>query len=297
MDQIIKSEKLVVQSSGYLNGLLGVIIFSGSLPATKLAVNDFGPIFLTTGRASVAGFLALIVLLLNREKIPNMKQWISLSIVSLGVVIGFPLFSSLALQYITSAHSIVYVGLLPLFTAIFAVVFGGELPKPIFWVFSILGSSLVVLYALIQGVNSSLIGDLMMISAIILAGLGYAIGGKLSKVLGGWQVISWSLVLSLPVMLFLSFVYKPNSIIDISISSWLGLAYLSFFSMFIGFIFWYKGLAQGGIASVGQLQLLQPFFGLALSALILKENVGFGMILIVLGVILCVFGSKKFGSN
>lgn len=280
-------------SNGWLNGLIGVMIFSGSLPATRTAVLHLDPLFVTVARASIAGVLALIVLLITKEKFPDKTQLLSLGIVSLGVVIGFPLLSALALLYVTSAHSIVFVGILPLSTAIFGIFRGGERPRPIFWVFSILGSSLVVSYALMQGVSSS-IGDLLMLLAIILCGLGYAEGGKLSKTLGGWQVISWALILSLPIAIPLSFLYYPTSVAQVSIGAWTGLAYVSFFSMFIGFVFWYKGLAQGGIASVGQLQLLQPFFGLSLAAGILHEEVGIGMLFVTLGVIGCVGGAKKF---
>lgn len=280
-------------SNGWLNGLIGVMIFSGSLPATRTAVLHLDPLFVTVARASIAGVLALIVLLITKEKFPDKTQLLSLGIVSLGVVIGFPLLSALALLYVTSAHSIVFVGILPLSTAIFGIFRGGERPRPIFWVFSILGSSLVVSYALMQGVSSS-IGDLLMLLAIILCGLGYAEGGKLSKTLGGWQVISWALILSLPIAIPLSFLYYPTSVAQVSIGAWTGLAYVSFFSMFIGFVFWYKGLAQGGIASVGQLQLLQPFFGMSLAAGILHEEVGIGMLFVTLGVIGCVGGAKKF---
>ena len=281
-------------SSGWLNGFIGVLIFSGSMPATKIAVMDMSPVFVTVARAAIAGLLALIVLLLLKEKRPAKSSLWSLSIVAFGAVIGFPLLSSLALAHISAAHSLVFLGLLPLVTAVFAVLRGGEKPKPIFWFFSVLGSSLVIGYAFYQGINASPIGDLLMLAAIVLCGLGYAEGAKLSKTIGGWQVISWALVISLPMMLPLMFVFKPASLSVISSGAWLGLAYISLFSMFIGFIFWYKGLAQGGIATVGQLQLLQPFFGLALAATLLHEEVSLNMIAVTFGIILCVAGSKKF---
>jgi drug/metabolite transporter (DMT)-like permease len=145
-----------------------------------------------------------------------------------------------------------------------------------------------------QGLTASPIGDILMILAVILCGLGYAEGAKLTKTLGGWQVISWALVLSLPVMLLLTFIYIPFSFEHISTGAWLSLTYVSLFSMFIGFVFWYKGLAQGGTAIVGQLQLLQPFFGLALAAFLLHEKVSIGMLAVTVGVILCVAGTKKF---
>jgi drug/metabolite transporter (DMT)-like permease len=178
-----------------------------------------------------------------------------------------------ALQYITSAHSIVFIGLLPLATAIFGVLRGGERPKPLFWLFSGIGSATVVGFALSSGAEISLVGDLLMVAAIIACGLGYAEGAKLSRTLGGWQVISWALILSLPLMAVIALVSLPQTWAGIDGSAWAGLAYVSVFSMLIGFVFWYRGLALGGIAAVGQLQLLQPFFGLLLAAGLLHERV------------------------
>ncbi|MGV2450767.1 UNVERIFIED_CONTAM: DMT family transporter [Ralstonia mannitolilytica] len=288
--QISKDENI----SGWINGFIGVVLFSGGLPATKLAVMEMSPIFVTIVRAAVAGILALIVLWLGKEKRPVKKDLIPLLLVSLGCVVGFPLLSALALQYLTSAHSIVFLGMLPLATAVFGVMRGGEKPHPVFWFFSITGSLLVIGYAVSQGISASPVGDILMLLAVILCGMGYAEGAKLSKTLGGWQVISWALVLALPVMIPLFFIYFPDDIENVSFQGWFGMAYISIFSMFIGFIFWYKGLAQGGIATVGQLQLLQPFFGLALAAWLLHEQVSVGMLGVTVGVILCVAGTKKF---
>ncbi len=282
------------KTSGWVNGFIGVVIFSGSLPATRLAVLEFDPVFLTVARAAIAGVLAAGLLWLFRERRPARSQWLSLFIVAMGVVLGFPLLTALALQHVTSAHSIVFVGLLPLATAIFGVLRGGERPRPVFWFFSILGSALVVGFALSQGLTASPTGDLLMLAAILVCGLGYAEGAKLSRTLGGWQVICWALVLSLPLMAVLSLWLAPASFNNISLSAWLCLAYVSLFSMLIGFVFWYRGLAQGGIAAVGQLQLLQPFFGLALAATLLHEQVSIGMLAVTLGVIFCVAGAKKF---
>ncbi|MDK6973558.1 DMT family transporter [Proteus mirabilis] len=280
--------------SGWINGLLGVIIFSGSLPATRVAVLDMDPFFLTFLRASIAGVLAIMLIYGFREKYPQVSQIKSLIIVSLGVIIGFPLLTAMALQHVTSAHSIVFLGLLPLTTAIFGVLRGGERPRMAFWIFSVLGSLLVMGFALSQSTIVSPTGDLLMLAAVVVCGLGYAEGAKLTRILGGWQVISWSLVLSLPFMLIASFITMPASFTSIGSSAWIALGYVSLFSMLIGFIFWYKGLATGGIAAVGQLQLLQPFFGLGVSAILLHETISPLMVFITLGVVLCVMGSRKF---
>lgn len=291
----VQTEQMMEKSfDGWLSGFIGVLIFSGSLPATRVAVMDFDPTFLTAARAAIAGLLGIAMLLLFREKRPERSDLISLVVVALGVVVGFPLLTALALKHVTSAHSIIFVGLLPLATAIFGVLRGGDRPRPAFWLFSCLGSALVAGFALAQGVTASPVGDGLMLGAIIVCGLGYAEGAKLSRKLGGWQVICWALALSLPVMLALSFLTLPPSFAGIASSAWIGLAYVSLFSMLIGFIFWYRGLAQGGIAAVGQLQLLQPFFGLALAASLLHEKVSPMMVVVTLGVVACVFGAKKF---
>jgi len=281
-------------ANGWINGLIGVLIFSGSLPATRVAVAGFDPLFLTVARASIAGLLAVCLLIAFREKRPARSDLLPLAIVSLGIVIGFPLLTALALKHITSAHSIVFIGLLPLSTAIFGVFRGGEQPKPVFWLFSCLGSAIVAGFALFQEEAASSVGDVLMLAAIVVCGLGYAEGARLSRRLGGWQVISWALVLSLPMMLALSIAAMPAAFPDAASSSWLGLAYVSLFSMLIGFVFWYRGLALGGIAGVGQLQLLQPLLGLLLAAALLGETVNIAMFAVTFAVVGCVAGAKKF---
>ncbi|GMB79455.1 DMT family transporter [Shinella zoogloeoides] len=281
-------------TDGWGSGLLGVIIFSGSLPATRIAVSGFSPIFLTSARAVIAALLGGALLFVLRQPKPSRDDLFSLVIIALGVVVGFPLLTAIALQYITSAHSIVFIGLLPLSTAVFGVLRGGERPKPLFWLFSILGSATVVGFALNSGAEVSLVGDLLMVAAVVVCGLGYAEGAALSRRLGGWQVISWALVLSLPVMVVIGLFRLPESWAGIAGDAWAGLAYVSVFSMLIGFIFWYRGLALGGIAAVGQLQLLQPFFGLLLAAGLLHEKVSPLMVFTTLAIVLCVAGARKF---
>lgn len=284
-------------TSAWINGFLGVLIFSGSLPATRLAVMDFDPLFLTVCRGAIAGVLAGGLLLLFKQQRPIRSEVLPLTLVALCVVVGFPLLTGVALQYVTSAHAIVYIGLLPLSTAIFGVLRGGERPKPVFWALSALGSCLVAGYALANGATTSPLGDGLMLASIIVCGYGYAEGARLSRRLGGWQVISWALLISLPLMLALSFYQRPESWESIQVTSYLSLAYVSLFSMLIGFIFWYRGLAQGGIAAVGQLQLLQPFFGLLLSALVLHESIGWPIFIVNIGVVLCVTLAKRFASK
>ena len=264
-------------TSGWLNGFMGVVIFSGSLPATRVAVAELPPVFLTSARACIAAILGLLLLALFRQPRPRVPDLPALAITALGVVVGFPLLTALALQHVTSAHAMVFLGLLPLCTA--------------FWLFSVLGGVFVAGYAARQGLSASLHGDLLMLAAILVCGLGYAEGANLSRRLGGWQVISWALALSLPIMLPIALLTVPADLAHVSTPAWTGLAYVS---LLLGFVFWYRGLAQGGIAAVGQLQLLQPFMGLGLAAALLHEEVSWVMLVVTLGAVSCVAGARRY---
>lgn len=281
-------------TAGWGSGLLGVVIFSGSLPATRVAVADLSPLFLTSARAVIAALLGLVFLLALRQARPARNDVISLGVVSIGVVVGFPLLTGLALRQVTAAHSIVFIGLLPLATALFGVLRGGERPRPAFWIFSVVGAATVAGFALSRSDGGSVVGDALMVGAILLCGLGYAEGAALSRRLGGWQVISWALLLALPVMAVVALSTLPSDWSAVGVPAWIGLGYVSVFSMLVGFIFWYRGLALGGIAGVGQLQLLQPFFGLILAAVVLHEPIAGSMIAATVVVVLCVAGARRF---
>lgn len=246
------------------------------------------------GAGGLAGLLALAALVLTRSPRPDRGDLRTLLLVAFGVVVGFPLFSALALRTITSAHSLVFIGLLPLATAIFGTWLGGERPSRAFWVFALLGAASVAGFALSRDGLGSLGADALMMAAIVTCGYGYgyAEGGRLSRRLGGWQVICWVLALSLPVSLPLAVILRPSVWAGVAASAWGGLAYVAVFSMLVGFIFWYRGLAQGGIAAVGQLQLLQPFLGLMLAAWLLGEPVTPVMLVVTAFVVACVAGAK-----
>ena len=282
------------KTRGWIDGLLGVVIFSGSLPATRVAVAEIDPLFLTAARAVIAGVLALGLLSVMRAPRPTRRDLAALALVASGVVAGFPLLTAIALREITAAHSIVFIGLLPMATALFAVVRAGEHPSRSFWACAGLGAALVAVFALTRGAEGSLSGDLLMVAAVAVCGLGYAEGGRLSRTLGGWQVICWALVIALPAMAALGLATWPADLAQVSARGWTGLAYVSLFSMLIGFVFWYRGLALGGVAAVGQLQLLQPLMGLGLAAWLLGEPVGWTMAAVTAGVVLCVAGAKRF---
>lgn len=278
---------------GLINGAIGMLIFSASLPATRVAVMDFDPLFLTFLRATLAAACAMAWLALTRAQRPSRGDALRLVVVALGVVLGFPLLTALALREVTAVHGMVFIGLLPLATALFAVLRGGERPRPAFWLFSLLGAALVAGYALLTGGSGFATADLLLLAAILVCGLGYAEGAVLSRRLGGVQVISWALVIALPAMLPLAILFRPETLDGVTLPGWLGLGYVSLFSMFVGFVFWYRGLAQGGIAAVSQIQLLQPFCGMALAALLLGELLDWPVVAVALGVAGCVALARR----
>lgn len=280
-------------SNGMLHGGIGVLIFSGSLPATRIAIVDLEPVLLTLLRAVLAGSVAGAILLWMRQPMPTRQQWASLWVVTCGVVVGFPLLTALALQHVSAGHALVFMGLLPVLTALFGVWRGAERPSLRFWLFSCLGSVFVMTFAVMQAGTGSGLGDALMLVAIVVCGLGYAEGARLARTMGGWQVICWALVLALPVSLPAALWWQPANLAHVSWQAWAGLGYVSLFSMLIGFFFWYAGLARGGIAMVGQLQLLQPFAGFFLAGLLLGETITPTMMVTALAVLLCVAGARS----
>jgi drug/metabolite transporter (DMT)-like permease len=277
----------------WIYGFIGMAIFSASMPATRIAVLAFDPLFLTAARAAIPGVLSIAALSLLRAPWPSARDWPQLAVVAVGVVLGFPLLSALALTHVTSAHSLIWIGLLPLATALCGVALAGERPPPRFWLFAGLGAACVVGFAASRSSGGEAAGDALMAAAVLSAGVGYAEGALLSRRLGGWQVICWALFLSLPFSIPLAFWLRPAVWPPLNSPGWWGLAYVSLFSMWIGFVFWYRGLALGGIAAVGQLQLLQPFFGLVISALVLREHVSPATFAVAAAVLACVFAARR----
>lgn len=284
-----------VRFRGLIHGFIGMAIFSGSLPATRLAVLELDPLFVTVGRALIAGLLGALCLLGTRQRRPNLSEWARLAIVAGGVVVGFPLLTAYALEFVPSTHTMVFIGILPLATSLFGVLRAHEHPKPLFWPFAILGSLAVAGYALIHAKSGLAAPDLLMLGAVVVCGLGYAEGSRLAKTLGSWQVICWALVLSLPLMAPLAWFCFPQDLGLVGPKAWAGFAYVSLFSMLIGFFFWYRGLNQGGIARVSQLQLFQPFLGLTLAALLLGESVTPDIAGVALVVVACVAAARRYG--
>ncbi|NUN64072.1 DMT family transporter [Pseudanabaena biceps] len=273
---------------GLIYGVCGMMIFSITLPATRMALMEFDPIFVALGRSVVAAILSLFLLIATRQPVPNWRFLPSFLIMIIGGIVGFPLLSTLAMRDASASHGSVIVGLLPLATAFFGVWRAGERPSPNFWVFAIAGTILVVSFALLSSKGTLQLSDLALLGAVATASFGYAEGTILARTFGSWQVVCWALVFSSPALLPIVLQHLPQVIPSFSSSAGLGFWYVSFFSMFLGFVAWYRGLFLGGIARVGQLQLFQPFLTILASALLLGESVTFSNFGFAVGVIVCV---------
>ncbi|MEM9923372.1 MAG: DMT family transporter [Cyanobacteria bacterium P01_D01_bin.50] len=288
----VKSQKSKVKTNsetlGLIYGLIGVLCFSGTLPATRIAVTNLDPTFVGLGRALVAAVFAAVLLRFTRQPIPHPRHWKSLGIVIGGVIIGFPLLSTWAMQQLPASHGAIVTGILPLLTAILATLNGQEKPSLGFWVASFVGSMTIVTFALIEGNGSIKFADMVLIVAVITVAFGYAEGGKLAKILGAWQVICWALVYSVPILIIpVALVVLKNGIAA-SPYAWLGFGYVSIISIFLAFFAWYRGLAMGGIARVSQIQLLQPFLSILFSAFFLSEKITLLMMFTALIVVMSV---------
>ncbi|MEH0844970.1 DMT family transporter [Micromonospora sp. CPCC 205711] len=277
------------RTGGLALGGLGVLAFSMSLPATRVAVQQLDPWFVAFGRAAGAALLACAYLRFTGAPRPT-GQWRRLSIVALGVVVGFPLFTSLALVTQTSAHNAVVITMLPAMTAVFAVLRAGERPPLLFWAASAGGLLAVFLFLGVSGAVHGALSpaDLFLLASVVLCGLGYAEGGALARELGGARTICWALLLSLPVTVPVTVVAAVAEPPHADAVAWSAFAYLTVVSMFMGFFAWYAGLARGGIAQVGQIQLAQPVLTLVWSALLLGEVVTPASIAAALVVLACV---------
>src|SRR6516162_10287523 len=250
--------------AGAFWGIIGVAGFSFTLPATRLAVMELDGTLVGLGRAVIA------------------------AVVAAGVVVGFPLFSAWALQHVPAAHGAVIVGLTPAATAVMAVLRAGERPSTGFWIASLLGLVAVLIFAAVQGAGWPVPADGLILIAVLLGALGYAEGGQLARTLGGWQVISWALVLSAPVLAPIVALSAVRHGLSASPLAWVCVAYVSLISMYFAFFAWYRGLAIGGVARIGQVQLMQPVLTLAWSALLLGEHIGWSMIAASAAVLGCV---------
>lgn len=274
-------------------GFVGVLAFSFTLPATRVAVEQLDPTFVGIGREAFAAVLAGLILLLSQSPLPSREQLVRLGIVASGVVFGWPLLTAIALQGLTSAHSAVIVGLLPAATAVAAVLRAGEHPSRGFWLASLAGLVAVLAFAASQGAGLPTGGDLLILVAVAIGAIGYAEGGALARELGGWRVICWAVFLSAPLTVPISAIAAIGSDLHADGDAWLGFAYVAVVSALLGFFPWYAGLARGGVAKIGQVQLVQPLLTLAWSAALLDEHVGAETLLASAAVLASVVATQR----
>jgi len=279
-------------------GLLGIVIFSVTLPMTRLAVGtpdapQMSGLFIAMGRAVVAAALSAVFLLATRAPLPRRQDWWPLAVTAGGVVFGFPLFTSIAMRHVEAVHASVIVGVLPLATAAVGALLHRQRPSAGFWLCAALGSALVAAFAMLRSGSGLAVSmaDLLLLAACLCAAVGYGYGARLSQHMRAEHVICWALLLSLPLSLPLAFFSWPQ--VPLKASAWWGFAYVAVFSMWLGFFAWYRGLALGGTVRVSQVQLLQPFLSMLFAVPLLGEaldavTVGFG-----LAVIATVFVGKK----
>jgi len=281
---------------GLLLGLLGVIMFALTMPMTRLAVGDaaapqLSPGFVTAGRAALAGLLSIAWLAWLRAPFPGRHLWGPIAIAALATVVGFPLFLALALRHVESMHAAVVTGVIPLATAAIAAIATRQRASAGFWACAVLGCALVLAFAVIEGGGRPSAADALLLAAVMSAAIGYVSGARVSTELPGEQTVSWVLVLSLPLTLPAALLTWPEA--PVRADSWGGFAYVSLFSMWIGFFAWYRGLAMGGVMRVSQVQLLQPFIALLAAVPILGERLDATTVGFALAVIAVVFAGRR----
>jgi drug/metabolite transporter (DMT)-like permease len=282
------------ETRGLVFGFIGVVCFSISLPATRVAVKAFNANFVSFGRAVVAAACAAVALIIARPALPTGAQWKRMVFVSAGVVVGFPLFTGLALRHAPAGHGAVVIGLLPAATAGMSVLRSGEQPSGRYWFFAILGMVAIAFLAFARSTTTDLaLGDVFFLLAVGSAAVGYTEGALLSRELGGWQTISWSLLLALPVTVPLGAIGLSTVEGNHGWTAWAAFAYLGLVSMFLGFFAWYAGLAMGGIARVSQVQLIQPLLSVTWAVLFLHEHADWLLFVVAIVVFAAVFGSRR----
>ncbi|HEY9029494.1 MAG TPA: DMT family transporter [Burkholderiaceae bacterium] len=289
--------------AGLWLGLLGMLIFAGTIPMTRLATGSaqapqLSPFFIAFGRAGVAGLLSAAYLLLTRAPWPHRTHWGMLVLTVLGNVIGWPLLLGLAVRRVDAMHASVITGLMPLATAACGALLLRQRPSAGFWGFALLGAALVVAFAAWSGAGRPQLGDLLLLGAVLASSVGYITGVRVSTGPDGLtpeQTISWVLVLALPATLPVLLTQWPAA--PIHAASWGGFAYVALFSMWMGFFAWYRGLAWGGTLRVSQVQLLQPFVSILLSVPLLGEQLRPATLGFSIAVMACVYLGRRMSSG
>jgi len=279
---------------GVALGLAGMALFAGTLPATRLAVASIDPLFLTSARAAIAGVAGVLVLAAMRRRRPPRALWGQIALAGLCTIVGFPVLMALAMVSVPAAHGGVVLGILPLATAAAYAIIGHERPSLGFWVASIAGAGIVVVFVLHDNDAGRFpAGDLFLLGTVIAGAFGYTLSGRLSEVLPGWEVISWQVALFLPASVLATVALWPEGLADVPAPAWAGLAYVSLVSQFLAFFVFNAGLALGGIAHVGQVMLLQPFAIVALAAPVNGEPIRASILAYAAAVVVTVLIAQR----
>jgi len=274
-------------------GMLAIACFSVTLPVTRIGVTQIDPTVFGLGRSLLVLIPALLTLWWLRLPLPNRTQMKGLIIVALGVVIGFPWLSALAMESVSGAQAGIIVAVLPLFTAVAGAVLARQRPSLGFWLVGLLGSVLVLWFVWDESRGGISQGDLILLLASMFCAVGYAAGGQLAKEIGSIAVICWALVLSAPISVLILVSMSPEQNVDVSWQVWASFIYVALVSQWLAFMFWYQGLALGGVVRVSQVQLLQPFLTLCVSAWLLNEVINSVMIWFALAVVATVAVGRK----
>jgi drug/metabolite transporter (DMT)-like permease len=281
------------ETLGLLLGFVGVFIFAGTLPFTHLAVENLSPVFVTAGRAALAGLLAGLTLLILRKPWPVRKHLFTFALAAVCLVAGFPGFSAFAMTSVPASHGGVVLAIQPLATSAISALIAGERPSATFWMASLAGAALVIGFTLHEGGGGLELGDLFLLAAAASSALGYVLSGKLVRSgYSGWEVISWVLVVALPVTLPVALLSSPGDPALVPVWSWLGFAYVTLMSQYLGFFAWNAGLAMGGIAHVSQVQLLQTFVTLVFAWALNREPISLSSWLVAAAVFLLVLAAQ-----
>ena len=286
----------LMQSSprlGLFLGFLGAAMFAGSLPATRLAVGAFTPLFVASSRTMLAGCAGLLLIVVMRRSLPPKRLWGILVISALGNAVGFPLLSAIGMHSVPASHGGVVVGLLPLATAVCAAIAAKERPSPGFWIAAVVGAAIVSGYALRQGHGAMTVGDAALLGAVASASIGYTAAAIAARDMQGWEVSSWSVVLLLPFYAVATVVFWPDHALAAPHSAWAGVVYGAFVAQWIAFFAWNAGLSLGGIARVAQVQLLQPFMTVLIAAQFNGEPISAETLLFAAAVVVVVLIGQR----
>lgn len=296
MKQILSFNQWSNEAKGLFLGFLGVVTFGITLPMTRLAVGDVSnpqldPIFVTAGRASIAGILSIFYLVILRAKLPSKHHIWPLIVCSLGTAVGWPIFIAVALRSVHAMHAAVITGILPLSSGIAGAIYFRQKPSFGFWACALFGCASVILYAILQGGGQLVAADFLLVLAVICTGIGFVGGTIVSRDLPAPDVICWVLVITLPISIPFTLYSIPST--AVSWQAWGGFAYVTLFSMWLGFFVWYRGLVLGGMVRVTQIQLLQPFVSVIAAVPLLGERLDFKTVGFLLVVMVTVFVGRK----